>query len=225
MRLSSVRPLAPLMLLVALHSTGPASAQTPSGPLWTVCYQETSGGVGTSIAMFVFEPFLIARSKDTLDGIGAEFDKAVGVGSIIPGYTRFASFGSEHCRHFPTQADAQEYRDRWQRTKNYAIVKFIAWAPPPSITGLGTGSAKTAKVTGAAGGPGNPASKSGATVEKADTGIRDAGKAWDEQVRKALAEEARKKVETAAKTAQADAKKQAEVAAFFAERRKQGRAQ
>jgi len=60
---------------------------------------------------------------------------------------------------------------------------------------------------------------------KADTALRDAGKVWDEQVKKTLAEEARKKVETAAKTAQANAKVQADTEAFFRERRKQGRAQ
>ena len=77
--------------------------------------------------------------------------------------------------------------------------------------------------------PPKPANKSGAQTAaltvKTDTSLRDAGKAWDEQVRKTLAAEAQKKVETAAKAAQADARMQAEIAAFFAERRKQGRAQ
>lgn len=60
---------------------------------------------------------------------------------------------------------------------------------------------------------------------KSDTAPRDLGKAWDEQVRKTLAAEAQKKIENAAKAAQADAKYQAELEAFFRERRKRGRAQ
>lgn len=60
---------------------------------------------------------------------------------------------------------------------------------------------------------------------KTDTGPQDAAKAWDEKVKKTLAAEARKKVELAAKQAQSDAKLKADYEAFFAERRKQGRAQ
>lgn len=62
-------------------------------------------------------------------------------------------------------------------------------------------------------------------VVKTDTSGRDAAQAWDAQVKKQLAAEAQKKVDAAAKAIQADAKKQAEIAAFFAERRRQGRAQ
>lgn|GEM_PF-6369246 len=60
---------------------------------------------------------------------------------------------------------------------------------------------------------------------KTDTSLRDAGKAWDEQVKKTLADEARKKVENAAKSAQADAKTKAGIEAFLKERRRQGSAQ
>jgi hypothetical protein len=81
---------------------------------------------------------------------------------------------------------------------------------------------------GRAGGGAAPAPKPAQTASltvKTDTSIKDAARAWDEQVKKTLAAEAQKKVETAAKQAQADAKYKAEVEAFFAERRKQGRAQ
>lgn len=60
---------------------------------------------------------------------------------------------------------------------------------------------------------------------KTDTGPQDAAKAWDEKVKKTLAAEAQKKVEMAARQAQSDAKLKADYEAFFAERRKQGRAQ
>lgn len=69
------------------------------------------------------------------------------------------------------------------------------------------------------------AAQTASLTVKADTSAKDAARAWDEQVKKTLAAEAQKKVEAAAKAAQADAKRQAEIAAFFAERRKQGRAQ
>jgi hypothetical protein len=62
-------------------------------------------------------------------------------------------------------------------------------------------------------------------VVKADTSIRDAAAAWDEQVRTALAEEAQKNVLAAARSALADEKRQAEIQNYFAERRRQGRAQ
>lgn len=60
---------------------------------------------------------------------------------------------------------------------------------------------------------------------KTDTSAKDTAKAWDEQVKKALAVEAQKKVETAAKQVQADTKLRADYEAFFRERRKKGRAQ
>lgn len=65
----------------------------------------------------------------------------------------------------------------------------------------------------------------GALIVKTDTSAKDAAKAWDEQVKKTLAAETQKRVETAAKQAQADAKLKAEYEAFFRERRRQGAAQ
>lgn len=68
-------------------------------------------------------------------------------------------------------------------------------------------------------------SSAGSLTVKTDTSLRDAGKAWDEQVKKTLAEEARKKVELAAKQVQIDAKAKADFEAFLKARRKQGSAQ
>jgi len=69
-----------------------------------------------------------------------------------------------------------------------------------------------------------PAQTTALTI-KANPGPKDAAKAWDKQVKKTLAAEAQKKVETAAKQAQADANTKADYEAFLRERRKQGRAQ
>jgi len=62
----------------------------------------------------------------------------------------------------------------------------------------------------------------GALTVKTDTSLRDAGKAWDDQVKKTLAAEAQKKVELAAKKVRDDQKYKADMEAFFAERRRQG---
>lgn len=68
-------------------------------------------------------------------------------------------------------------------------------------------------------------STSASLTIKTDASLRDAGKAWDEQIKKTLAAEAKTKAEAAARTLQADTKKQAEIDAFFNGLRRQGRAQ
>lgn len=106
--------------------------------------------------------------------------------------------------------------DRQRAIDYYAdLGGTVAFAPPPE-----------ARMAGSAGAaqPSHAPPAAGLTV-KTDTSLRDAGKAWDAQVQKTLAAEAQKKVETAAKQVQADAKLKADYEAFFAERRKQGRAQ
>jgi len=117
-----------------------------------------------------------------------------------------------------TRQTREEVEADRQRTIDYyqGIRPIVTLSPPPGA-GLSSGPGASARSHAASG--------AGALIVKTDTSLRDAGKAWDEQVRKTLAVEAQKKVETAAKAAQADAKRQAEIAAFFAERRKQGRAQ
>jgi hypothetical protein len=213
---------------VVLASMSPASKQPapPAGPpKWASCYLETSGGVGTSLAFLVFEPFRVAAEKASSieSGIGSQFHGAVGVGTVVAGYHPFASFDSDHCSVYDSEEAARAKFVARTNVRGYNIIKTVSWTPPSSITGIG-GAQGVAKVTGSSGGKG-PAPDSAATVVKADTSIRDASKAWDEQVKKTLAAEAQKKVETAAKAAQADAKYKAQVEAFFAERRGQGRAQ
>jgi hypothetical protein len=108
----------------------------------------------------------------------------------------------------PNLIDDLTARARYARMRINAPAATAKTAPPPAAP------------------PRTPAqiSKPALTI-KTDTSLRDAGKVWDEQVKKTLADEARKKVETAAKTAQANAEVQADMEAFFRERRKQGRAQ
>ena len=88
----------------------------------------------------------------------------------------------------------------------------VAIAPPPEARS--TGSAGANQPSRAPSGP--------ALTVKTDTSLRDAAKAWDEQVKKTLAAEAQKKVELAAKKVRDDQKYQADMEAFFAERRRQG---
>lgn len=197
-------------------------APKPVGPdQWLLCTLETGGGIGRPLAMIVFEPFLVPGAKYPLSGdVGMMFHRQVGTDTVVPGYSPFNGNGSGGCDAFGTETAARAKRDRWQYSRNYNIVKFVDWRPPEL-------NAKTApaKVTGTAGGPGNPNDKSGATVQPVDTSLRDAGKAWDEQVKKTLAEETKKKVELAAKQVQADAKAKADLEAFLKARRKQGSAQ
>ena len=196
------------------------AAPAPSGPpKWAVCTLETSGGVGTKLAMFVFEPFQVAAAKAPISrDVGMLFHHEVGAGTVVSGYKPFNGNGSGSCNYYDDEASARARRDRWLQNRDYGIVKFVAWRPSADLIGLGAASGP-AKVTGTAGGPGDPNSSSGVTVTKADTSLREAGKAWDEQVRKTLAEEARKKVALAARNVQADTKGRQELEAFFKARR------
>lgn len=74
-------------------------------------------------------------------------------------------------------------------------------------------------------GPPPKATQAGHLTVKEDTSAKDAAKAWDEQVKKALAAEAQKKVETAAKALRDDTEMKRKIAEFMAERRRQGAAQ
>jgi len=145
------------------------------------------------------EPFQVYAAR--LDGYAHRSDptRYALTRSAWPGLTRAIA---------PNLIDDLTARARYAKMRINAPAATAKTAPPPTAP------------------PKAPVqiSKPALTI-KADTGLRDAGKVWDEQVKKTLAEEARKKVETAAKTAQANAKAQADTEAFFRERRKQGRAQ
>ncbi|MGL3822995.1 hypothetical protein [Sphingopyxis sp. R3-92] len=200
-----------------------ATAAEAEPPYWMLCTMETSGGAGTPVAMLVVEPFPAKREKGPGlgTGIGSLFDKAVGTGTIIPGYRMFASFSSDTCRAFLTEADALAKRDQWKSSANYRIVKFVEWRPGAEWTGI-AGGASNIRVTGSAGGPGNPADKSGATVEAIKSPLDPA---WNEQI---LAEQRRQAANAARAAALAlrnQVKEQAETARLFDEMRKRGRAQ
>ena len=117
-----------------------------------------------------------------------------------------------------TRATPQEAEAMRQKTINYYRGnRNIVTLSPPSVA-LTTASSSAAPT------PRPAAQTSGLTVE-ANTGARDAARAWDEQVKTMLAAEAQKKVQIAASQAQSDAEYKAVLAKFLAERRKQGRSQ
>lgn len=126
------------------------------------------------------------------------------------------------CDAYETRDEAEAERQR--HIDFYSSRRPIVTLNPPADTGLAGASAAQSAPPPKPKPVGAPSSAGSLTI-KTDTSLRDAGKAWDEQVKKTLAEEARKKVETAVKNAQANAKAQAEAEAFFKERRRQGRAQ
>ena len=216
---------APLLMALGLALTaGEAAAQTSRDKvLYLACYMFTPGGDGTAIA---FIP------HTTTAGV---------LGRIYP-ESRLTDSGVIAARGYRTSRcasfDTAEQAEAWYRASGYLILNKFGYpkgfwpdapAPaPPSgdIAGMGAakGSAKTAPPPTAPSKAPAQISKPALTI-KTDTRLRDAGKVWDEQVKKTLAEEAKKKVETAAKTAQANAKAKADAEAFFKERRKQGRAQ
>lgn len=113
----------------------------------------------------------------------------------------------------PNLIDDLEARARYAKMRITAPVAPTKAAPPSTPP-----SAPKPK-------PPTAPSSAGSLTVKTDTSLRDAGKAWDEQVKKTLAEEARKKVELAAKQVQIDAKAKADTEAFFKARRRQGSAQ
>jgi hypothetical protein len=118
--------------------------------------------------------------------------------------------GTPDCHSEKRLSDAQEFFARMIRVNQQNVYRQTGWSG-----GLGAPTEAASK----------PAPSGAYLTVESNTGLRDAGKAWDAQVKKTLQAEAQKKVETAAKAAAADAQRQAEIEAFFRERRKQGAAQ
>ena len=209
--------------LLVTASEGLAAPSSNDDPYWAVCTLETSGGPGTKLAMLVFEPFPVAKDHESqvCTGIGNEFDRDVGVGTVVPGYKPFTSFSADRCSTFATEADASERRHRWESTTNYAIVKFVDWRPGADRTGMGGGKSRS-RVTGTAGGRGKPGDQSGATVEKIKSPVDPA---WNQKVLAEQQRQASLKAKAAATALRNQGKAQAEVAKFLSELRERGRAQ
>lgn len=212
---------------LCVATAAPATAATPPKPnKWETCHFEATGGMGLPLARIVLEPFEIAGDSPGGSSAIAAFEEDPGVASVVPGYKRFIS-STYDCDVYDRREDAQDKADRRKASTSYNIIRSVQWDPPESVTGL-KGPRKKPAVKQVAAAPKpkpKPDDQSGATVVKADTSIRDSVAAWDEQVRKALAAEADRKIAAAAQAAQADARKQAEIRAFFEARRRQGRAQ
>jgi hypothetical protein len=147
---------------VAIHAlAAPGAAHAQAAPrLWAYCYFEGSGGVGTTIATFVTEPFEIDASREkTLSdfAFAGEFDKTGMIGQLIPGYTYFMSIGGTNCNVYKMRADAQAKVEAWRKSTR-PLVRVVDWTPSAELTGLGApankgkpGSASTAATATPAG--------------------------------------------------------------------------
>lgn len=196
---------------LAIALVTPARAQSdPQEVRWVACYLFTAGGDGTAISFPPRESTLGENFSHPPDNKLYDADLPAANGYV-----------SARCTWEPKTVEGAE---AWYVKSGYRMVKRLDWpkgfwsddepakpktqtAPPPKPNP-----------------PSTPAS-AGHIEVKTDTSAADAAKAWDDQVRKALAAEARKKVETAAKVAQADAETKRKIAEFMANRRRQGSAQ
>src|SRR6478735_4040587 len=81
---------------------------------WAACYMEASGGVGTSIALLVFEPFMISNETGTVSeyGLAREFHDKVGVGTVVPGYAPITGSYTNGCSFYPSEEEAQSKFDQ-----------------------------------------------------------------------------------------------------------------
>ena len=218
---SILRRVATLLAgVLALPLAIPASAGAQSNSdsiVYSACYIFTAGGDHTAMS---FPPHAIDRHElyQIYPEARLQDDKT--------GAARANGYISARCNAFATPAKAEA----WYAESGYRFTKRLDWPKglwPVDKPGFDPRGPSTAgqqppppKVATAP----KPSAPPALTV-KTDTSIKDAAKAWDEQVKKTLAAKAQKKVEAAAKIAQSDAKLKADYEAFFAERRKQGRAQ
>jgi hypothetical protein len=132
MKMSASKAFLPIMLCaMAIPTAANAQSAPESGSKWASCYLEASGGVGTSIAFLVFEPFEVSAENvaSVSMGIGSRFHDEVGVGTVVPNYTPFMSFGSSRCTLLNSEADARAKYAGRMNAASYAIIKSVAWKP------------------------------------------------------------------------------------------------
>ena len=182
----------------------PPAPAGPRPPVWVSCGYDAQDGTHALTPTFLMDdPGGNWTGWDWVKRMDAQTDpQRSSMFSCSPRKTREEA-----------EAERQHTIDFYRGRRN-----IVTLSPPP-------GARFSGGATASAPSPSPPRSSAGSLTVKTDTSLRDAGKAWDEQVKKTLAAEAQKKVETAAKQVQADAKLKADYEAFFAERRKQGRAQ
>lgn len=199
-----------------------ASAQTRAEQTkWAACYMEASGGVGTSIALLVFEPFKITNATGTISeyGLATEFHSKVGVGTVVPGYQPITGSYTNDCSFYATLGEAQAKFEQMRNRRGFAIIKTVAWVPPAAFTGVG-GANTGVRVTGSSG-------SKGAYTGRAD--VVDfkppIEPGWDAKVREQQRRDAAGRAKAIAATARAKAENDAAVIKLIAEMRKRGSAQ
>lgn len=192
-----------------LLSVSPAWAQRDER-VYVACYVYRVPGAAAA-----YLPVVPATRWDFNNNFELKAEKAV-LPSREPGQHLSCKSGDT-----PEAADAARVKTGYLKVSELPWPRDFALSSPPEAP-------KPVPVPAPAPAPAlvarTPAPSASLTA-RVDTSAQDAARAWDEQVRNTLAAEARKKVEAAARQVQADAKRQAEIATFFAERRKQGRAQ
>lgn len=207
------------LLVGALAATPTAQAQQADPRtriLYVACY---AFHIGESSSTYL--PVVRATEWEVSNHLQSKVENSIAAGRP-PGYRSECKTGDT-----PEAAQAARIKSGYVKTSEAPWPKDVVLASMSS-PGSAAPAAPKPKPAPPASLPEpkpQPRSSAPALTVRADTSLRDAGKVWDEQVKKTLADEARKKVETAAKAAQADAKLKAEMEAFFAERRKRGRAQ
>jgi hypothetical protein len=199
----------------------PATAQDAAAgaPKWATCTFEASGGVGTSIALVIIEPFQVSSNRSDGFSIGSDYDRLVGVASVVPGYHLFVSF-TDKCSVYPDEASARTRLARVSGWSGYSIMKTVAWQPPGEVTGLGSSGQSKSTVTSSSGSKGSY--KGTGDVVKAPSVVDPA---WDEKVREQLRKDAEGRAKAVAATAREDARMKAQADKFFAEMKKRGSAQ
>jgi hypothetical protein len=223
-RADHVRPTHPRHLLAAfvVCLTSSISANAAAATKWRTCHFEGSGGVGSSIALIVLEPFEVnADPKYKSPRAISEFIEGPGVGSVVPGYAHFPSFTSG-CDDYDSHAEAQARAERVMGWGSYNIKRAVQWIPSRAVTGLGGPGSSSASVRAGASGS-NKSSGPGATVEAAPKPPVVPG--WDDKVREQLRKESDARAKAAALSAANDAKVKADVAEAIRKLKAKGRAQ
>jgi hypothetical protein len=201
---------------------GIAQAQTKVRQTkWAACYMQASGGVGTSIALLVFEPFMISNETGTVSayGLAIEFQNKVGVATVVSGYAPITGSYTNGCSFDPSQDEARIKVDQMRNRKGYAIIKTVAWTPPATFTGVG-GASSNVRVTGSSG-------SKGAYLGRADVVdfVPPIEPGWDAKIREQQRRDVASRAKAIATSARAKAESEAALTKMIGEMRERGRAQ
>lgn len=185
-------------LPVAMLFAGPAAAQGVRG--YAYCAVGSHEAVSP---IFEIDYTWWSANQANRDALSAEWKAAASRVFVVEDYM------GASCRAFDTRESAESHlgtKMRWfGGDRNIPFV--------PTVGGGRSGGASAPVATGAA------------LTVKTDTGLRDAGRAWDEQVREALRKEAQTKAALALSTARLKAENEAALQRFLEAQKKRGRGQ